>query len=174
MNTLLHGYALVLCAALAMPAMADPPPPFTAPGIVIENFGVHCNVETEGTLEAPATESGFINLMSGIPEFSYRHQAIPARLGISFGVVAVSESDIFGTRLVTWKPGATEPEYWYSDMVAGQPTIQGYMFETPDELITGPWRLEAYDGETQLYSVAFEVLPGAELPGVTSDCNLLS
>lgn len=166
---------LTLLAALAAgPALADPAPPSTAPGIVIEAFGVHCNIESEGTQAAPGTESGFINLLSGTPEFTHRQQEVPARIGISFAVIAVPDRDIFDARLVTWKPGATQPEYWVSDMAAHEPSIQGFMFETPSELITGLWRLEAYEGDTQLYSVEFDVLPGDQLPGVTSDCNLLS
>lgn len=163
-----------LFAVSAGTALADPAPPTAAPGIVIEAYGVHCNVETEGTQVAPDTESGFINLLSGTPEFTYRRQQVPARIGISFAVVAVPDRDIIDARLVTWKPGATEPEFWYSDMAAGEPTIQGFMFETPPELLPGLWRLEAYEGETLLYSVEFDVLPGSALPGVTSDCNLLS
>lgn len=164
----------VLAVCAAGTALADPTPPMAAPGIVIESFGVHCNVEKEGTLEAPGTESGFINLLSGTPEFTHRQQQIPARIGISFAVVAIADREILDVQLVTWKPGATEPEFWYSDLEADAPSIQGFMFETPNELITGLWRLEAYDGDSLLYSVEFEVLPGSALPGVTSDCNLLS
>ena len=165
---------MLFAVLAAAPALAEPAPPIMAPGIVIEAFGVHCNVEKEGTQAAPGTESGFINLLSGTPEFTHRQQEIPARIGISFAVVALSDRDIFDARLLTWKPGATQPEYWVSDMVAAEPSIQGFMFETPSELIPGLWRLEAYEGDTQLYSVEFDVLPGVQLPGVTSDCNLLS
>lgn len=164
----------VLVASATGTALADPSPPVTAPGIVIEAYGVHCLIEKDGTMDAPGTESGFINLLSGMPEFTYRQQDLPARIGIAFAVVAIPDRDILDARLVTWKPGAAQPEYWFSDMAAGEPSIQGFMFETPSELITGLWRLEAYDGETLLYSVEFDVLPGSELPGVTSDCNLLS
>lgn len=161
----------VLAAGLAM---ADPAPPEAAPGIVIENHGVHCNVETTGTIAAPDTESGQVNLLSGTPEFAFPGQEIPARLGISFGIVAVPDRDIFNVQFLTWKPGATQPEFWYSDMTADAPHIQGFMFETPPELITGIWRFEAREGETTLYQIEFDVLPGNALPGVTSDCNLLS
>lgn len=168
------AFLAVLALLVASPALADPAPPSTAPGIVIEGYGVHCTIETEGTQAAPGTESGFVNLLSGTPEFTHRQQEIPARIGISFAVVALSDRDIVDARLVTWKPDATQPEYWVSDMAANEPSIQGFMFETPAELIPGLWRLEAYEGDTQLYSVEFEVLPGDQLPGVTSDCNLLS
>jgi hypothetical protein len=166
-----------LLAALALtagPTLAKPVPPTAAPGIVIETYGVHCNIESAGTLAAPNTESGVVDLMSGTPEFTRRQQDLPARIGISFAVVAISDRDIFDVRMTTWKPGATRPEYWVSDMVAGEQSIQGFMFETPSELITGLWRLEAYDGDTLLYSVEFDVLPGDQLPGVTSDCNFVS
>ncbi len=34
--------------------------------------------------------------------------------------------------------------------------------------------MEAYDGDTLLYRVEWEVLPGDQLPGVSSDCDLLA
>jgi hypothetical protein len=166
---------LALLAALAAaPAMADPTPVTTAPGILIENHGVHCNVEVAGTQAAPNTESGLVDLLVGTPEFAFPGQEVPARLGISFGVVAVPDRDIFNVQFLTWRPSATAPEFWFADMAADAPHIQGFMFETPTELETGLWRFEAREGEDLLYSVEFEVLPGSALPGVTSDCNLLS
>ena len=166
---------LALPAALAAAtAMADPAPPEAAPGILIENHGVHCNVETTGTQAAPDTESGEVNLLSGTPEFAFPGQEVPARLGISFGVVAVPDRDIFNVQFLTWKPGATKPEFWFADMTADAPHIQGFMFETPPELVTGLWRFEAREGDTTLYRVEFDVRPGSDLPGVTSDCHLLS
>jgi hypothetical protein len=163
-----------IAAVAAGPAIAEPAPPSAAPGIVIENYGVHCNVETTGTLEAPGTESGLVNLLSGTPEFAFPGQEVPARLGISFAVVAVPDRDFPNVQFLTWKPGATAPEFWISDMTADAPHIQGFMFETPPELVTGLWRFEAVEGDTLLYRVEFEVRPGDAMPGVTSDCNLLS
>jgi Domain of unknown function (DUF3859) len=166
--------AAVFVVLTGLAALADPAPPEARPGIEIAEYGIHCNVETEGTQAAPETASGFINLLSGMPEFAFRQQQVPARLGISFGVVVVSDTDILNVRLLSWRPRAARPDVWYKDIIAAEPSIQGFMFETADELVTGTWTFEGYDGETRLYSVEFDVVPGSELPGVTSDCNLLS
>ncbi|MBK6468130.1 MAG: hypothetical protein IPF96_15700 [Rhodobacter sp.] len=66
------------------------------------------------------------------------------------------------------------PEIWYSDLFADVPSMRGYSFDFEAELIPGLWRMEAWDGETRLYSIDFEVVPPSALPGIGSDCNLLS
>jgi hypothetical protein len=175
MNIVRFGSSFSLALALAASAgLADPSQRSAAPGVAIEDFGIHCNVETVGTQEAPDTSSGEINLLSEVPEFAFRQQEVPARFGISFGVVVVTDSDIEGVQFRIWKPGANQPEFWYGYLVAGEPMIHSFTFERQDELVVGPWSIEAYADETELYSVEFQVLPGSELPGVTSDCSTIS
>jgi len=175
MNALIRRLAFGLCAALAASAaLAELSSPIAGPGISIQEIGIYCRADTEATEPAPETALGYIFVLDGIPEFAFKQRQVPARLGISFGLVVTADYDIPGARIDTWRPGATTPDVWYADFTAGVPRMRGFRFDFADELITGLWRMEAYDGEALLYSVTFEVRPGEEMPGVTSDCNLLS
>ncbi len=165
--------AIALCLA-APAALAEPAPPFTAPGVRLVDHGIYCQTESTGTTPAPETSLGYIDTLPGVPEMIYRQQTIPARLGTSFGVVIEVDRDIFSARIETWKPGATKAEIWYDDLFIDGPRMRGFAFDYPEEVILGTWRMEAWDGDTRLYSVEFEVLPADQLPGVTSDCNLVS
>jgi hypothetical protein len=54
------------------------------------------------------------------------------------------------------------------------PPARGFVFEFPKELVPGLWAMEAYDGETLLYRVEWQVLPGDQLPGIGSDCEFVA
>jgi hypothetical protein len=171
MPRLLTLLVLLFSATLAL---ADPAPPTAIPGIRITDFGVYCRPDSEGTEPAPETSLGYINLLSALPEFVHRQQDIPATMGTSFGVVVQADRDILQARIETWKPGRDQPEIWYTDLFADTPRMRGFAFDFPEEVILGTWRMEAWDGDTRLYSVEFEVRPAESLPGISSDCNLLS
>lgn len=165
--------ALALCLA-APAALADPAAPALSPGVQLVDYGIYCETESTGTQPAPETSLGYIDMLPGVPEMIYRQQTIPARLGTSFGVVIQADRDIPGARIETWKPGAARAETWYDDIFAGSPQMRGFAFDYPEEIILGTWRMEAWEGSTRLYSVEFEVQPSEKLPGVTSDCKLMS
>ncbi|MBL9047507.1 MAG: hypothetical protein JNK34_09405, partial [Tabrizicola sp.] len=77
---------LFLCAAiLATPASAELAPISSAPGIVVESYGIYCKLDSEGREEAPLTDLGYVDLLPGMPDFAFRQRQVPARLGISFG-----------------------------------------------------------------------------------------
>jgi hypothetical protein len=166
--------ALALVALASLPATAEPAPPFTAPGVTIQDFGIYCRPGTTTLEAAPETTLGYIHKLSGLPVIAFRQQEVPARLGIHFGVIIRTDRDISGVRAETWKPGATRPEVWFTDHLADTPRARGYLLEFPEELLTGIWRMEAFDGATLLYSIEWELRPGDELPGVSSDCDLFS
>ena len=168
---------LPICAAVvaaALPVLADPAPPLATPLVTIVEYGIYCRPDVEGTEAAPETSLGYINVFSGLPEFRFQQQQVPARLGVSFGLVVESSVDVAQVRMETWKPGREVPEIWYSDLFADVPSMRCYSFDFEAELIPGLWRMEAWDGETRLYSIDFEVVPPSALPGIGSDCNLLS
>ncbi|MDQ2066416.1 DUF3859 domain-containing protein [Xinfangfangia sp. CPCC 101601] len=160
--------------AIPLPALADPAPPLLAPGVRLIDHGIYCQTDSIGTQAAPETSLGFIDTLPGVPVMVYRQQEIPGRLGTSFGVVVELDRPILDMRIETWKPGATKAEIWYDSTLADTPQMRGFAFDYPEEIIMGLWRMEAWDGDQQLYSVEFEVLPPEALPGVTSDCNLMS
>lgn len=167
--------ALAVCLALPGAALlAGPGAPVTAPGIELVELGIFCQADTAATEAAPETSLGYITLLDRPPELAFRQQEVPARIGVQFGVIVQSDQTISGVRNETWMPGAERPEVWYVDLLAGRPQTRGFLFEYPEELRIGTWRMDAFDDDTLLYSVEWEVLPGDALPGVGSDCGLLS
>lgn len=168
----LLSFALPLL--LAGPALAEPAAPVLSTGVRLIDHGIYCLTESVGTVEAPGTSLGYIDTLPGVPQMIYRQQVIPGKLGTSFGVVVEMDQSVLGLRIETWKPGATTAEIWYDDVIAETPSMRGFAFDYPEEIIFGIWRMEAWDGDTQLYSVEFEVVPPGDLPGVSSDCNLMS
>ena len=174
-NRPLHAVlAALYLAVAAMPALAELAPVRTAPGLVIEKLGIYCKLESEGREAAPGTDLGYVQVLSATPEFAFEQREIPARLGISFGIMAISDRDIPQARIEVSRPGLSKPDVWYSDFNAGVSEVRGFSFDFAHELVPGIWRFSAHDGDLLLYSVEFEVLPGSELPGVSSDCNLLA
>jgi len=165
---------LALLSLPLRPALAEPAAPWTAQGIKIADFGIYCPVETAGTEAAPDTSLGYINNLSGTPVIVFHQQQVPARLGVHFGVIVQSLRDIPEVRNVTWLPGAKTPEVWMSSLSGSRPLARGFLFEADRELVTGLWRMEAYDGDTLLYSIEWEVLPPEALPGIGSDCEFVS
>lgn len=170
----MRGLALAIFLAVGSRALAEPALPFAAPGITIDAVGIFCAKGTTRREDAPETTLGYIQLLDGLPEMAFRQQTVPARIGVQFGVIMTADRDIPGIRNETWKPGATTPEVWSADLLAGVTRSRGFSFDYPEELLPGIWRMQAFDGDTLLYSVEFDVVPGTEQPGIGSDCNLLS
>ncbi len=174
----LRRLVLLLTLGLALgwlaPVAADPAPPRTDPRVRIVDLGIYCRPQIAGQEAAPDTSLGYINLFSEQPVIRYRQQQVPAALGLSFGLIIVSQDDVPQARMESWKPGRTEPEVWFADIVAGEERARGFTFDFDSELIPGIWRLEAWDGDRQLYSVEFEVLSPSALPGIQADCGLMS
>ena len=172
-------FQTVKAAALALllpvqAALAEPAPPWTAPGIELADFGIYCALQSAGTQAAPDTTLGYIHTLTGVPAIVFHQQEVPARLGVHFGVIVRTDRDIPGVRNETWLPGASRPEVWVSDLIAGQDHARGFQFDFDRELLPGRWTMEAYDGDTLLYRVEWDVVPPETLPGVGSDCDFLS
>lgn len=173
--------AIALSAALACSAffafsaaVAEPSPPQGSAFADIVDFGIYCRPAVTGTQPAPDTTLGYVNVLGGETIIRYRQQQVPATLGISFGVIAQPRRTVLSARMETYRPGRTTPDIWYSDLYEASPSARGFTFEFENELMLGSWRMEAWDGDTQLYSVEFEVVPPAEQPGIGADCNMLS
>ena len=164
----------LLVALTAAPLWADPAPPEAGPGIELVNIGIYCVPSETRQQAAPETELGYINLYEGVPRFTHHRQTVPAILGLSFGVHFVADRDIAEVRVETWRPGAARPDAWPAALTAGSAQSNGFTFETTDEMQTGLWRMEAWDGSVLLYRVEFDVLPADALPGIGPDCDLMS
>ncbi len=169
-----HLLAAFVTALSGAAALADPALPFTAPGITFAGLGIYCHAGDTRTEPAPETSLGYIHILPNQPRIAFHQQQVPARLGVHFGVIVVSDRDIAEVRNETWKPGAAHPEVWFTDLTATVPRARGFVFELEDELVTGLWRMDAFEGERLLYRVEWKVLPASNLPGVSSNCDMLS
>ena len=166
--------ALALAVLAALPAAADPAPPRLAAGVTLMDYGIYCQPEIASRESAPDTRLGYVNIFEGEPVFRLRQQEVPALLGMSFGLVVTSDRDHIQARMETWRPDSDAPDIWYTDIAAGERRMRGFSFDVADELVTGLWRLEAWDGAQQLYAIEFDVVPPSRLPGIGPDCNFLS
>lgn len=165
---------LPLALMLALPARAEPVPPYLAPGVTLVDLGIFCQPGTTTREDAPETALGYVHAITDLPTVAFRQQEVPARIGVNFGVIVAFDRDLTGVRAETWKPGVPTPDVWYTDETADVPRARGYVLEFPDELLPGLWTMEAYDGDTLLYRVHWEMLPGDQLPGVGSACEFVS
>jgi Domain of unknown function (DUF3859) len=171
---LLRPITAVFAVFAVTAAFAEPAPPQGSAMTDIVDFGIYCRPSVAGTEAAPDTSLGYVNVLAEDPVFRHQQQEVPAIIGVSFGVLALSHQTILNARMETYRPGKTSPDVWYADMYEGQTKSRGFTFEFEDELLVGLWRMEAWDGDTRLYIIEFDVVPPSALPGIGADCNMLS
>ncbi|MFZ1470420.1 MAG: hypothetical protein WAT09_15810 [Paracoccaceae bacterium] len=176
MPRLFRALLVGLMVLMWLPAvvLADPGPPTSIVSVQILDYGIYCRPVIDGTTAAPGTPLGYVNNFSGAPTYRYRQQEVPALLGISFGLSVVSDISIANVRVETLRPGATAPDVWFTDLEAGSAHARGFSFDFEDELQMGLWKMEAWDGDTRLYSIEFDVVAPSALPEIGPDCNFLS
>mgnify|MGYP001376047794 CR=1 FL=1 len=162
-----------LAAFLVSPALAEPKPLRSAPGIRAE-AGVFCSAEGMGRKPAPGTAAGWVNSPSDEPEFSWPTLTVPARIGVAFGVKAESTGgDLSGATLVVEHPAyrdGTTVESWSTNIHAGSPTVDFYSFDFDHELVPGPWRMQAQRDGRVLFDVTFDVVAPEESPEIVRLC----
>jgi hypothetical protein len=166
--------AIALVLASFTVAAADPARPFVAKDLTGFSAGVLCTPGAATRTSAPQTQVGFTNLVKGTPQIRFLQQKVPAALGVSFGVVFNPDKPLLGVRNLTYRPGAARPDIYYGD-ISGQPgRYRGFGFEYPEELQTGLWRFEAWQGDRLLYLAEFEVVPAAAMPEMVAQCQGMS
>ncbi len=173
-------FALAL-ACLAAPALAET-------GVVVDpqlsiSHGTFCAKITEGSVEAPDTVAGKIDLYERVPQIRWQGQLVPAHEVMSFGIVSkVPDGTVLDNVTITLthppfrESGATTQAYITSLGGSGS-SINAYSFDFPEEMVLGTWTFEATQGDRLLYRVAFEVVNPRQLPDMVSGCldgNLLS
>lgn len=168
---------LALVVALAGPVQAEPAPPQPGPLVAAIEVGVFCALQAMDQRPAPGTSSGWVHVPNGEITFHWPdRQVVPASLGLAFGVKARLVPGAFAAygEMRVYPPGSTVPEIWDSSFGDLSPSVAFFRFDHDHELIPGPWRFEAWDGATQLYSVTFEVVPAAALPEIAQACRATS
>lgn len=165
---------LVLCAG---PLLADPAPPVLGPAVADLQVGVFCASQAMEQHPAPGTLSGWIHVPANEIAFQWPdRQVVPASLGLAFGVKArlASGVEVPQADMRVYRPGLTIPDRWTTSFGDLTRTSAFFRFDRPEELIPGLWRVEAWDGPTQIYAVDFQVVPADALPGIVAACGTLS
>jgi len=142
-------------------------------------YGLVCDTNVVGSAKAPDTDIGEINIISGTIEFSTRGTLVPVIPGLSFGVKtrAVGDINLAGvTFRVTHPPfigTGTTKQSWQGFIEANRLSAQLYSFDLPSELVTGIWTLAAYQGDTLIYRISFDVIAPEDAPTYLKElCNL--
>lgn len=169
--------ALFLALLVAAPAAAEPAPPVPGPLVAKLEVGVFCALQAMDQRPAPGTLSGWIHVPEGEISFHWPdRQVVPASLGLAFGVRALlaPEAVVTAGEMRVYYPGNAVPDRWDSGFSATDPSLAFFRFDDDWELIPGIWRFEAWDGDTRLYSVEFEVVPAAALREISQACGATS
>jgi hypothetical protein len=128
-------------------------------------------------MDAPDTRLGYVNQLKGEVVLGQAARRIPARMGLSFGVVMTAADNAMPaevTIIVTYPPMGPEGRTrgtWPSAILPGSSTAKFYTFEFAEELVPGPWTMQATAGDTLLYTARFEVVPESAMPGFADPCD---
>lgn len=141
-------------------------------------YGVYCAEEPVRTEAAPETASGVINIVPDLPRIRFAQRIVPAALDIGFGVLSRAPEGMAHdpvTITVTHPPfpeSGIEVERWTTSLAGDEFNLTGFSFDVPGELVTGTWTFTAHAGETELFHVAFEVVPPDLAAPVLAECQL--
>lgn len=169
--------ALTFLLPTVLLAQSEGANPRTGPGLGELVYGIYCAQEPQRRDPAPETASGHLNIVPMIPDFQFRQKVVPAEIGIGFGVLvtaAPGRSEESVTVTVTHPPypdSGIEVEQWITDLEDTGPSLTGFSFETPNELLLGEWTFAAHDRDgEELFHIAFEVVQPELMPQVISSC----
>jgi hypothetical protein len=161
---------ICLCGA----AMAEPAPPQMSAVIRTMQVGVLCQPRALRTEPAPDTELGYITIAEGKPQIAFAQQVVPDAIGMSFGVSVIPTRSIAVVRMETYRPGQTDPDSFSGVFIAGEEQFHFFSFEFAREQLPGLWRMEAWDGDSLIYRVEFEVVPEGAMPDLVARCRATS
>ncbi|MBF9044418.1 DUF3859 domain-containing protein [Rhodobacterales bacterium HKCCE4037] len=172
---------ILFVIALIVPASAfaqsEGGNPRVGPGIGELVYGIYCAQEPERQDPAPETASGVLNIVPILPDFQFRQKIVPAEVGIGFGVLATAAPGLLHdpvTVTVTHPPypeSGIEVERWISDIEDLSPSLMGFSFDHPEELVLGEWTFSAHTATgDELFHIAFEVVSPDIMPQVISTC----
>lgn len=139
-------------------------------------WGIFCALREMDRVPAPGTLSGWMHVPKEKLDFHWpHHRVVPAALGLAFGVRArlAEGAAPIEVEIRVYRPGLDRPDVWTS-WLGESFNLVFFRFDTEDELLTGRWRFEAWNGERQLYAVDFQVVPAAALAGIADICGATS
>ena len=139
--------------------------------------GIVCPPEPSGFRDAPGTISGQTHLLDSEPPFVSTDNRVPAVLGVGFGVKTRASPgsgiDVVQIR-VTHPPMGTErvrEQRFLSVIGAEETAFVFFQFDYPYELVTGDWRIAAYDGDRMLFDETFVVVDPDQVPQLADICD---
>ena len=162
--------SLAFLVLLALPAWAQDA------HIRLLEYGVICDIETQGSRPAPLTESGVLHYIDQTREIDVATAAVPARKGLSFGIriVLAAGATSDATRIVVTHPpmgkrGVTV-ESWSTRLTPGVPNLNLFTFEYDYEQVEGRWSFAVVDHSGKVLEQHFDVLPAVSVPAVQEAC----
>lgn len=164
--------ALGLCSGAA--GAVAPPEQQHSAQIARMAAQVMCSPRITDRTKATESSDGFINQANDLPKLRFDQQIVPAAIGVSFGVVFQPVAGLAHVRNLTYRPNQSKPDVYYADIPAKPDRFNGFSFELPEELQTGLWRFESWQGDTLLYRADFQVVPADSLPELVAQCQGMS
>ena len=142
--------------------------------------GVLCAQDGMVVRDAPDTVAGTTHVVEQAPDFISMGRAVPAVLGVGFGVKSgvLGDIGVDGVTMTLTHPafegtGATEQSFVTRVGSENAPGVTFYQFDYRYELALGDWTMTASVGSTILYEVHFTVVPPSALPELAEACNYL-
>lgn len=173
MSRLFTALALLL---LASSAIAD-----IIKGDAVQSLdvGIICPPDAMDSAPAPDTLAGSTHIITEDPPFVSNARVVPAALGVGFGVKAQSVAP-GGITAITMRvshppmgdEGRTQQSF-LTNMSGQSPSVTFYQFDHSYELVQGTWEMAAFAGDSQLFSVSFEVVDPRRLPELAGACNFV-
>jgi hypothetical protein len=167
--------SLLLLAALPGPAAAEVRGP-VSPRVTELVSGLFCAPEDAGRRPAPGTMEGWVHVPADPIVLIAEGDEAPMVLGAGFGVRYHLQPGPPAT--VTYRvthpaipPTGMTVEVWDSQLPVLDQDAFFFQFDKPEEMVAGEWTFSASMGGEDLFTVAFEVRPAAELPALAHLCR---
>lgn len=168
--------AFALTGLFAGPALCETGD-FVLPGVVLLEAGIYCPEVADGRMEAPDTESGYIDLLSGEVRAAYLGNVVPGEIGIGFGMRYQVEPEtgmISGRMVVTHPPmgdsGITRQSYTVI-LDPAQSNMSQYDFDFPYEIVQGTWTMTLEIAGLPALRQSFTVVPPEAAPFSIDECE---
>lgn len=140
-------------------------------------YGLICRVEAASLEPAPETATGTIQVIEKPLNFLKKTRTIPMVKGLGF---AVDLTPAAPWRLDNVQVSLQHPPYygsgetidrWTAAFDGSTPTMNFFEFEHDFEMVAGVWTLSAYQDQTLIYSVSFDVVPAQDAPDLAALCS---
>lgn len=172
-----HMLSLLLLCLLPVPVAAESATAQFDSSRVSLTQGIFCEIVSTGSMPAPDTAAGHVELYDRTPEFQWLGTRVPAVLGLSFGVRTEVLNGTFlpdVTITLTHPPlrGTDITTQQYTTIIGGAgPSINAYTFDLPKEMVTGTWTFSATQQGREIYTASFDVVPPAAEPQIANSCG---